>query len=75
MHTMRDLTDCVSDDIELTKENSSIAVIGGDRKFTFIEGNDLQPYMDWLELDDETGGGDDDDTLIAETHMQPEINQ
>eukprot|EP00957_Ditylum_brightwellii_P113918 8684607-Ditylum_brightwellii.AAC.1 len=61
MHAMRSLTGCVSGDIELTKENSSFAVVGKDEKFTLIEGDDLKPYLDWLELEGETCGEDDYD--------------
>eukprot|EP00957_Ditylum_brightwellii_P158741 12083018-Ditylum_brightwellii.AAC.1 len=42
---MRALTGCVGGDVELAKENSSIAVVGKDKRFTLVEG----------------GGNDDDD--------------
>mmetsp|Transcript_13560 Transcript_13560/g.18601 ORF Transcript_13560/g.18601 Transcript_13560/m.18601 type:complete len:269 (-) Transcript_13560:496-1302(-) len=61
MHALRALTGCVSGDGELSKENGSIAVVGKDEKLTLIEGDELQPYLDRLELEGGTGGGDDDD--------------
>jgi len=58
MHALRAISGCVSGDGELTRENGSIAVVGKDDKFTLIEGDELQPYLDRLELE---GGNDDDD--------------
>ncbi len=54
MHALRALTGCVSGDGELTKDNGSIAIVGKDEKYTLLEGDDLQPYLDRLELE----GGD-----------------
>mmetsp|Transcript_37285 Transcript_37285/g.57243 ORF Transcript_37285/g.57243 Transcript_37285/m.57243 type:complete len:276 (-) Transcript_37285:51-878(-) len=51
MHALKALTGCVSGDDELTKENASIAVVGKDQKFKLIEGDELQPYLDRLELE------------------------
>ncbi|KAL7439088.1 hypothetical protein ACHAXH_005357 [Discostella pseudostelligera] len=67
MHALRALVGCVAGDGELTKENGSVAVVGKDEKFTLIEGDELQPYLDRLELEggNNNGGGeeekDDDD--------------
>lgn len=65
MHALRALSGCVAGDDKLTKENGSIAVVGKGENFTLIEEDDLQPYLDRLELE---GGGeaeaaeaDDDD--------------
>jgi len=58
MHALRALLGCVSGDGELTKDNGSIAVVGNNQNFTLIEGDDLQPYLDRLELE---GGGNDDE--------------
>eukprot|EP00957_Ditylum_brightwellii_P023011 1736664-Ditylum_brightwellii.AAC.1 len=69
-HAMTSLIGCVSGDVELTKENGSIAVVWKDEKFTLIEGDGLQPYLDWLDLDGGMGGSDYDDALIAKTCMQ-----
>lgn len=73
MHALRALSGCVSGDGELTKENGSIAYVGKDEKFTLLEGDELQPYLDRLELeggndddDDEDGDGDDDEAKEAE---------
>ena len=53
---------CVSGDDELTKENGSIAFVGKDQKYTLLEGDALQPYLDRLEVKnaDEEKDGDDD---------------
>jgi 20S proteasome subunit alpha 6 len=51
MHSLRALVGCVSGDGELTKENGSIGVVGRNEKFTLIEGDELQPYLDRLELE------------------------
>lgn len=57
MHALRSLTGSVSGDEKLTKENGSVAVVGRDQNFTLIEGDNLQPYLDRLELE---GGNDED---------------
>lgn len=54
MHALRSLTGCVTGDGELTKENASIAIVGKDQAYTLLEGDELQPYLDRLELE----GGD-----------------
>jgi 20S proteasome subunit alpha 6 len=54
MHALRSLTGCVTGDGELTKENASIAIVGKDQDYTLLEGEELQPYLDRLELE----GGD-----------------
>eukprot|EP00957_Ditylum_brightwellii_P099438 7574615-Ditylum_brightwellii.AAC.1 len=38
VHTMKALTDHMRGDVELTKENSSVAVVGKDETFSLIEG-------------------------------------
>jgi 20S proteasome subunit alpha 6 len=58
MNALRALTGCVSGDGELTKDNGSIAIVGKDEKYTLLEGDDLQPYLDRLELE---GGNDKSD--------------
>ena len=59
MHALKALVGCVTGDGELTRDNGSIAVVGKDQKFTLIEGDELQPYLDRLELEGGTGGADD----------------
>lgn len=67
MHALRSLAGCVSGDDELTKENASIAIVGKDEEFTLLEGEELQPFLDRLELEGgNEGGGDDDDAAAAE---------
>lgn len=58
LHALQALVGCVSGDDELTKENGSVAVLGKDEKYTLLEGDDLQPYLDKLELQQ---NGDDED--------------
>jgi len=72
MNALRALAGCVSGDGELTKENGSIAIVGKDQKYTLLEGDELQPYLDKLELeggdkaeeeeeeDDDESSGDDE---------------
>jgi 20S proteasome subunit alpha 6 len=50
VHALQALVGCVSGDDELTKDNGSIAIVGKDQKFTMIEGDELQQYLDRLEL-------------------------
>lgn len=69
MHALRALSGCVSGDGELTRENGSIAYVGKDDKFTLIEGNELQPYLDRLELE---GGNDDEDDDADEEAKEAE---
>uniref|UniRef100_A0A7R9W4P6 Proteasome subunit alpha type n=2 Tax=Bacillariophyta TaxID=2836 RepID=A0A7R9W4P6_9STRA len=61
MHALRAIAGCVGGDGELTKENGSVGIVGKDEAFYLIEGDELQPYLDRLELEGGTGGGDDDD--------------
>lgn len=58
MHALRALKGSVLKEDKLTKDNGSIAVVGKNQSYTLIEGDDLQPYLDRLELE---GGGDDDE--------------
>ncbi|KAG7369068.1 proteasome alpha subunit [Nitzschia inconspicua] len=61
IHALQALVGCVSGDDELTKENGSIAFLGKDQKFTMLEGDALQPYLDRLELKNAEEEKDDDD--------------
>lgn len=61
MNALRALSGCVSGDGELTKENGSIAIVGKDEKYTLLEGDELQPYLDRLELEGGNNGGDDNE--------------
>lgn len=58
MHALKALVGCVSGDGELTAENGSVAVVGKNEKFTLIEGQELQPYLDRLELEGGNNGGE-----------------
>jgi 20S proteasome subunit alpha 6 len=61
MHAIRALVGCVGGDGDLTKENGSVAIVGRDEKFTLIENEDLQPYLDRLEVEGGGVGGQDMD--------------
>mmetsp|Transcript_46960 Transcript_46960/g.69515 ORF Transcript_46960/g.69515 Transcript_46960/m.69515 type:complete len:270 (+) Transcript_46960:172-981(+) len=61
MHALRALSGCIGGDGELTKENGSVSVVGIGEKLVLIEGDDLQPYLDRLELEGGNDGGDDED--------------
>lgn len=75
MHALRSLTGCVTGDGELTKENGSIAIVGKDQTYILLEGDELQPYLDRLELeagdkpeeqeeeDEETSGDDEGEAM------------
>mmetsp|Transcript_28321 Transcript_28321/g.79606 ORF Transcript_28321/g.79606 Transcript_28321/m.79606 type:complete len:271 (+) Transcript_28321:5118-5930(+) len=71
VHALQALVGCVSGDDELTKENGSVAIVGKDQKFTLIEGDELQPYLDKLEItradrDDDDNDDDDDADAAAD---------
>jgi len=51
MHAVMALAGCVSGDGELTTENGSVSIVGKDESFTVIEGDELKPYLDRLELE------------------------
>ena len=61
VHALQALVGCVSGDDELTKENGSIAIVGKDQSFTLLEGDELQPYLDRLEISRAEEKDDDDD--------------
>jgi 20S proteasome subunit alpha 6 len=50
VHALQALVGCVTGDNELTKENGSIAIVGKDQKYTLVEGDELQVYLDRLEV-------------------------
>jgi 20S proteasome subunit alpha 6 len=56
LHALQALQGCVSGDDELTSDNGSVVVIGKDDKFTLLEGEKLQVYLDRLDV-----GGDDEE--------------
>ena len=64
MHALKALAGCVGGDGELTKDNGSIAIVGIGENLTLIEGDELQPYLDKLEL--EGGGADEEADAEAE---------
>lgn len=71
VHALQALVGCVSGDDELTKENGSIAILGKDQKYTIIEGDALQPYLDRLEVRNAQEEEQPEDDA-AEAEGQPE---
>jgi len=62
-HGLHALRDTLQSDKELTTLNCSVGIVGTDRKFEIIEGDNLQRYLDLLDTatTSNTGGGDDGD--------------
>lgn len=70
VHALQALVGCVSGDDELTVDNGSIAIVGKDQSFTLIEGQDLKPYLDRLEVkgdDEEEDEAEEEDPEAMET--------
>jgi len=63
MHALRALAGCVSGDAELSKENGSVAIVGKGEKYVLLEGEELQPYLDRLELE---GGNEEEEEEKSE---------
>ncbi|KAL3671878.1 hypothetical protein V7S43_002546 [Phytophthora oleae] len=51
-HTLQGARGCLQGDQELTANNVTIAVVGVDQPFKIIEGAELQPYIDAVEVSD-----------------------
>lgn len=64
VHALQALVGCVSGDNELTKENASVAIVSATQKVTILEGQELLPYLEKLEMkaddSDEVEPGDDE---------------
>lgn len=56
VHALQALVGCVSGDDELTKDNASIAIVGKNQNYILIEGEELQQYLDRLEIKRNEGG-------------------
>ncbi|CAM9558520.1 unnamed protein product [Heterosigma akashiwo] len=50
-HALKALSGCVQGDKELSKENASVAVVGQGTAFKIIEGDEVQPFLDAIELE------------------------
>jgi 20S proteasome subunit alpha 6 len=61
VHALQALVGCVSGDDELTKENGSVAIVGKDQRYILLEGDELQPYLDRLEVKNAEEEKDDDE--------------
>ncbi|KAJ0411186.1 hypothetical protein ATCC90586_008902 [Pythium insidiosum] len=63
-HALQAIRGCLQGDQELTAENVAVAIVGVDQPFTIIEGADLQPFIDAVEVADTKE--DDGDTKMEE---------
>ena len=68
VHALQALVGCVSGDDELTVDNGSIAIVGKDQPVLLIEGKDLKPYLDQLEVK----GDDDEEEEEKEEEDEPQ---
>jgi len=66
VHALQALVGCVTGDAELTKANASIGIVGVDEKFTLLEGDALQPFLDRLEIKQVEDDDDDDEEAKEE---------
>lgn len=66
MNAVRALTGCVSGDGELTTENGSVAIVGKGENFTIIEGQELKPYLDRLELEGGNNAAEEEEVTEEE---------
>ncbi|CEG41501.1 20s proteasome subunit alpha type 1 [Plasmopara halstedii] len=64
-HALQGARGCLQGDQELSIKNISIAVVGVDQPFTIIEGTELQPYIDAVEVAD-VKEDEDGDTKMEE---------
>ncbi|TMW63540.1 hypothetical protein Poli38472_002481 [Pythium oligandrum] len=51
-HSLQAIRGCLQGDQELTSENVAVAIVGVNQPFKIIEGTDLQPYIDAVEVAD-----------------------
>lgn len=63
-HALQAIRGCLQGDQELTSDNVAVAIVGVDQPFTILEGNQLQPYIDAVEVADTKD--DDGDTKMDE---------
>jgi 20S proteasome subunit alpha 6 len=61
VHALQALQGCCGGDDELTIKNGSIAIVGRDEKFTFIEGDDLLPYLAQIETGGNTAADEEEE--------------
>jgi len=62
-HALKSLASSLSGDMELDNKSVSVAIVGENRSFELIEGQDLQKYLDLVEVEGagQAGDGDRDD--------------
>jgi 20S proteasome subunit alpha 6 len=71
VHALQALQGCCSGDNELTKDNGSIVVVGKDEKFTLIEGDELQQYLNRLEVVDNNDAEEEEQPQEGEAGGEP----
>ncbi|CAM9527722.1 unnamed protein product, partial [Discosporangium mesarthrocarpum] len=50
-HALKALAGCVTGDKELDAQGATVSVVGKGRKFELLEGEQLQPFLDAIELE------------------------
>jgi len=56
-HGLNALRDTLQQDKELNNLNCSIGIVGADKKFKIVEGDELQAYLDLLDSGDQEDQG------------------
>lgn len=54
-HALRALRDCLPNEVDLTNKNTSIAIVGKDRKFVVYEDEETDPYLAKIEGEERRG--------------------
>ncbi|CAM9315133.1 unnamed protein product, partial [Sphacelaria rigidula] len=54
-HALKALSGCVSGDKELDAQGATLAIVGKDKAFQVLDGDELQPYFDAIELEGNQG--------------------
>ncbi len=76
-HGLRALKESLVQDRQLTVENTSVGVVGGDKKkpdsFAVFDGQDVKAWIDSV-ADDKEGGGDDDEAEASASAAPMEVD-
>lgn len=72
VHGLNALRDTLSQDMELTVKNTSISIVGKDQDFVVYDDEDVQPWLNKLDLTSNARNQDDDDEELEAEPEQPE---
>ncbi|KAH8554837.1 nucleophile aminohydrolase [Umbelopsis sp. PMI_123] len=72
-HGLQALRDTLQQDNELTTENTSIGIVGKDREFEIIEGEDLKRYLDLIGDTGRPRRGQGTAPSAADAHLTEDI--